>query len=383
MPQRGTWTEAVPFNRPSITVAESDAVAEVLAHGYMAGDGPFTARAREALEGLHPGASVLLTTSGTAALEMAALLLNPSRGDEVIVPSFTFSSTAAAFALAGATLVFADVDPLTWCLSPESVAACIGPRTKAIVTVHYGGVPGNLQALAALAAAAGVTFIEDAAHGLFGSSAGTPLGTFGRTGILSFHETKNLTSGEGGALLVNDPDDLARAEIIREKGTNRTAFFRGDVDKYTWVDIGSSYVMSDLNAALLGAQLGRSDAIQATRRAAVEAYSHNLDTWATKHGFVFQHVPADADVPAHLFAMLAPTPESRTRFIAHMRAHGVAAVFHYQPLHCSPAGLRFGRTGASCDVSIDVADRLVRLPVYSDIRPDEVDRVIAAVLQWP
>lgn len=372
----------VPFNRPSITEAEIAAVGEVLAGRYMAGDGRFTAHARTSLEALYPGSSVLLTTSGTAALEMAALLLDVSPGDEVIVPSFTFSSTASAFALGGARVVFADIDPGTWCLDPASAAACITDRTRAIVTVHYGGVPGNLPELATLAAEAGVDLIEDAAHALFGSLNGKPLGGTGRFGILSFHETKNVTSGEGGALIVNDPTDLRRAEIIREKGTNRTAFFRGEIDKYTWVDIGSSYVMSDLNAALLFAQLERSSEIQTARAAAVTAYQEELRQWAERNDFQFQLVPNGAEVPAHLFAMLAPSASAQTAFLDHMRAENASAVFHYQPLHGSPAGKRLGITPNPCPVSEDVARRLVRLPVFSDIHEQEIDTVVSAALKW-
>jgi dTDP-4-amino-4,6-dideoxygalactose transaminase len=320
---------------------------------------------------------VLLTPSCTDALEMAALLLGVGPGDEVIVPSFTFVSTANAFALFGATPVFADSDPRTLSVSAKTIEPLIGPRTKAIVTVHYGGVPTDLDALTALADDRGVVLIEDNAHGLLGEWNGKPLGSFGALATLSFHETKNFSSGEGGALLVNDPAFAERAEILREKGTNRSRFFRGLVDKYTWVDVGSSYLMADPLAAILCAQFDDAAQIQGRRHAAWAAYATELEAWADSEGIRLPMTPGAASHPAHLFWMWMPTADSRGRFIAHMRENGVQTVFHYQALHESPMGMAVrGDLMPPLPVAAAASSHLVRLPLFSDIRDDEVERVI-------
>ncbi len=294
------------------------------------------------------------------------------------MPSFTFSSTAGAFALMGARIVFCDVDPQTLDLDPEQVEQVMSDRTRAIVPIHYGGTPCSPR-LKTLADAHGVMLIEDNAHGLFGAADGRPLGTIGQLSTLSFHATKNVTCGEGGALVINDPDLHERAEILREKGTDRARFFRGMIDKYSWVDVGSSYLLADLNAAMLLSQLEFADEIQRRRHDAWCRYRDELGPWLSEQGARLLE-PSPGSTPSHhLFGFLMPDLERRTALLAHTRTHEVGAVFHYVPLDSSTAGRRFGTTPLGCPVSADVSDRLVRLPLFSDIRPDEVDRVIEVV----
>jgi dTDP-4-amino-4,6-dideoxygalactose transaminase len=370
----------VPFNRATVAPNQLAYVNEVFSSGHLAGDGSFTRRASADLSQRLDGADVLLTTSCTDALEMCALLLDIGPGDEVIVPAYTFVSTANAFALFGARIVFADVRADTFTIDEEQVAHLVNERTKAVVPVHYGGVDASTLALNALAARHGFSVIEDNAHGLFGSLDGRPLGTVSPLSTLSFHETKNVTSGEGGALVINDEALLDRAEILREKGTNRSNFFRGVVDKYTWVDRGSSYLMSDINAAILLAQLEFAPEIQRRRRLTVSRYREALSEWSSANGVVWQSVVERNGSPDHLFSMLLPDVETRSRFIAALKAKQIAAVFHYQPLHLSPAGLRWGEAPLGCPAAENIADRLVRLPLYSDQTAEETDRVIEAVL---
>jgi dTDP-4-amino-4,6-dideoxygalactose transaminase len=366
----------IPFNRPTMAPGQLDLVAQAFASGHLSGDGVMTKRAASLLCDIHQGATVLLTTSCTAALEAAALLLELQPGDEVIVPSFTFVSSANAFALMGARIVFVDIDRATLNVDVAQVTAAIGPRTRAIVAVNYGGLASVTDELIAVAEANDVIIIEDNAHGLFGSDQGRPLGTRTPLSTLSFHETKNVTCGEGGALVVNDARFIERAEIIREKGTNRSRFFRGMVDKYTWIDVGSSYLLSDVNAAILCAQIEHRETIQARRRAAATAYRHELTDWADSNDIVMPHRELSAGSPDHLFPLLFPDLEARTRFLAFTREQGVATTFHYIPLHSSPAGERFGTTPFGCQTTTDVSDRLVRLPLFSDITDDEVDTII-------
>ena len=372
----------IPFNRPTVAPGQLDRVAEAFTSGHLAGDGAFTERAAALLSELHSGAAVLLTTSCTAALELSALLLDLKPGDEVIVPSFTFVSSANAFALMGARIVFVDIDAATLNIDAEQAVAAIGPRTRAIVVVNYGGLASVSDGLLDAAIANDVVIIEDNAHGLFGSDQGHPLGTRTPLSTLSFHETKNVTCGEGGALIVNDVRFLERAEIIREKGTNRSRFFRGMVDKYTWIDVGSSYLMSDVNAAILSAQIEHCEVIQTRRLAATASYRGHLTDWADSNGIVLPHRHADAGVPDHLFPLLLPDLETRTRFLAFTREHGVATTFHYIPLHSSPGGERFGTTPFGCPVSTQVSDRLVRLPLFSDITESEVELIIDATQRF-
>ena len=370
----------IPFNRPHRTGREAALVTEALAGDRWCGDGRFTAAASALIADAVGGGKVLLTTSCTHTLELAALLLDVGPGDEVIVPSFTFVSTASAFALRGATVVFADVDPRTLDLDPASVAARVTARTRVVVPVHYAGVACDHDLLAA--AAPGATLVEDNAHGLFGSWRGRPLGSLGRLATQSFHDTKNVACGEGGALVINDPSLIDRAEILREKGTNRARFFRGQVDKYTWVDVGSSYLPSELLAAVLVAQLEGATAIQAARHAIWARYHTELAPWAAGHGVQQPHLPDGAVQPAHLYWLRVADLATRTRLIAHLADHGVQATFHYQPLHLSDVGRRLGGQPGDCPVTERAADTLVRLPLWAGLEPGDVDRVVDAVTSF-
>ena len=369
----------IPFNHPTSAPSALDHLATAIASGKLSGDGPFTKRASEMLSALHDGAPVLLTTSCTHALEMSALLLHLQPGDEVIIPSFTFVSTANAFVLAGAVPVFVDIRPDTLCIDEEQVAAAVTERTRAIVPVHYAGVPANMQSLADTALQHGLSIIEDNAHGLFGSSAGQPLGTFGALSTLSFHETKNVSAGEGGALVVNDPALLSRAEIIREKGTNRSRFFRGQVDKYTWVDVGSSYLPSELIAAMLVAQLEHAETVQARRGAIWRRYHAELADWASANDVTLPLDGGDRTPSYHMYQVLLPDLAERTAFIQHLRDRGVMSVFHYIPLHSSPKGTEVGRTPLGCPVTDDVSDRLARLPLFTDMTEEQQSIAIEAI----
>ncbi|GGK55710.1 dTDP-4-amino-4,6-dideoxy-D-glucose transaminase [Planomonospora parontospora subsp. parontospora] len=370
----------IPFNRPHVSQNELGYISEALERGLTSGDGPFTHRASRHLEKLTGGSRALLTTSCTHALEMAAILLGLRPGDEVIMPSFTFVSTANAFVLRGAVPVFADCRPDTLNLDERLVEAEITDRTRAIVAVHYAGVACRMDELGAIAQRHGLALIEDNAHGLGGLHRGRPLGSFGCMATQSFHATKNVQCGEGGALILNDPELVARAEIVREKGTNRNLFFRGQTDKYRWVDIGSSYLPSDVLAAQLTSQLEAFDAIQARRQAVWGAYHRGLADWAGANEVSQPVVPDECAHPAHLYYLLLPDLENRQALIAHLAERGVQATFHYQPLHAAPAGIRYGRPAAGgCPVTERVADRLVRLPLFADMTESDVARVIGAV----
>jgi dTDP-4-amino-4,6-dideoxygalactose transaminase len=371
---------SIPFTRPHRTGREAALVGDALGSDHWRGDGPYTARAASLLSPLVGGGKVLLTTSCTHSLEIAALLLEIGPGDEVIVPSFTFVSSASAFALRGARLVYADIDPRTLCLDAADVARKVTSRTRAVVAVHYAGVAADVDGL--LAAAPAGTLIEDNAHSLFGSWRGKPLGSFGRIATQSFHDTKNLSCGEGGALVLNDSSLDERAEIIREKGTNRARFFRGQVDKYTWVDLGSSFLPSDILAAILVAQLEDAQAIQAARHRVWARYQAELAGWADRHGVQQPHVPDGAAHAAHNYWMRVRDLATRQAFIAHVAAAGIQATFHYQPLHLSEVGRKGGGQPGDCPVSELVADTLVRLPLYTDLTDADVDRVLAAVTSF-
>jgi dTDP-4-amino-4,6-dideoxygalactose transaminase len=373
----------IPFNRPAFVGAELAYMREAIAAGHLSGDGTFSARCHALLEEITGAAKVLLTTSCTHALEMAALLADLGPGDEVICPAFTFVSSVNAFVLRGARPAFVDVRPDTLNLDERLVEAAITPRTKAMMLVHYAGVGCEMTALMALAERHGLQVIEDNAHGLFGRYRGRALGSYGATASLSFHETKNLTCGEGGALVINDPSLVARAEILREKGTNRSRFYRGQVDKYTWVDIGSSYLPSDLLAAYLCAQLEARETVQARRRAIWDAYHAGLAAWAAASGVGRPCVPAHCEHPAHLYHLLLPSLDARTRFLGHLRARSILATFHYQPLHLSDMGRRFGGVDGQCPVTEDVSERLVRLPFYFELGADDQARVLDAVTSFP
>lgn len=382
LPRAPSATDSIPFNRSSFAGRELDYIAESIARGQIAGDQAFSKKCQKLLErdlGVH---RALLTTSCTHALEMAGLLLNLQPGDEVIVPAFTFVSTANAFVLRGARPVFCDVRPDTLNLDERLLANLITPRTRAVVPVHYAGVACEMDAINALAAQHDVAVVEDNAHGLYGRYKGRWLGTLGSLATQSFHETKNLTCGEGGALLVNDSRFAERAEIIREKGTNRARFFRGQVDKYSWVDLGSSYVMSDVLAAFLHAQLESWRDIQTRRRELWERYDSALADWCARTGTRRPIVPAHCEQAWHMYYLLLPSLEVRTALIAHLRARGVLAVFHYLPLHLSEYGRRWGGKPGDCPVTEDVSDRLLRLPFFNSMTPAQQDRAIAAICEF-
>jgi dTDP-4-amino-4,6-dideoxygalactose transaminase len=329
------------------------------------------------------GGRVLLTPSGTDALELACMALQLAPGDEVVVPSFTFSSTATAVQRTGATVRFADVDPVTLSMGADQTAARLTDRTRAVIAVHYGGQSGDLDALATLCADRGVTLIEDAAHALGGSYRGRPYGSFGALACLSFHETKNLSCGEGGALVVNDAALVDGVEQIREKGTDRSRFFRGQVDKYTWVSPGSSFLLADLLAAVLAAGLDDWDQTQACRHAAWSRYANELAGFCRDNRIATQQQLPDVDQPAHLFYLLADTAAERDDLLAHCRANDVLAVSHYQPLAESAEGRRASTPYADeCPVTTDVAARLVRLPLYGSMTVEETGQVVDTVTAW-
>lgn len=367
---------SIPFNRPSLTGREMEYVRDAVARGHISGNGWYTRQCEALLGRIMDGAPVLLTTSCTHALEMAALLLDVGPGDEVIVPSFTFVSTANAFALRGARPRFADIRPDTLNIDQSLVGSLITPATRAVVAVHYGGTACEMNSLLAHR----LPVIEDNAHGLFGSFEGRPLGTIGAMSTLSFHETKNISCGEGGALVLNDRRFLTRAEMLREKGTNRNRFFRGEVDKYTWCDLGSSYVASDLLAAFLLAQLESRDAIQQARCAIWHRYHDDLQEWANRRGAQLPVLPSSRSGSSyHLFYLLMPSADSRDALIAHLRRRQVQAVFHYVPLHLSEMGRRFGASPGDCPVAESVSGRLLRLPFFTSLAAGDQARVIDAV----
>jgi len=371
----------IPFNRPAVVGNELRYIAEAIESGHISGDGAFTQRCHELLQYWLGVRRAFLTTSCTHALEMAALLLGIGPGDEVIVPSFTFVSTANAFALHGARPVFVDIRPDTLNLDERALVDALTSRTRVIVPVHYAGVACEMDAILSLAAERGIAVIEDNAHGLAAKYRGRFLGTFGTFAAQSFHETKNFISGEGGALLVNDGRYVERAEIVWEKGTNRAKFFRGEVDKYTWVDLGSSFLPTDLVAAFLYAQLEAREAVQRTRRAIWGTYATRLTGWATAEGVQLPVVPAHCEHAYHMFYLLLPSLEARTRLIAHLKSRGILAVFHYQPLHVSPMGDRFGGRRGDCPVAEDVSDRIVRLPFYAELTAEQQEEVCATIEQ--
>jgi dTDP-4-amino-4,6-dideoxygalactose transaminase len=372
----------IPFNRPSFINDEEHFIRLSLNSGHASGDGEFTRKCHELLESALRVPKALLTTSCTHALEMSALLLDIREGDEVIVPSFTFVSSINAFVLRGAKPVFIDIRPDTLNMDETLLEAKIGARTKAIVPVHYAGVGCEMDDIMGIADAHGVPVVEDNAHGLFGAYKGRWLGTFGALATQSFHETKNFTCGEGGALLINDDSFVERAEILREKGTNRSRFFRGQVDKYSWVDIGSSYLPSDILAAILLAQLEQREQIQARRKAIWERYERELGGWAETNSVRLPVVPAHCAQAHHMFYLLLPDLQSRTSFIAALKERNILSVFHYLPLHLSTMGERFGGKAGDCPITEDLSNRLVRLPFFNSMTEEEQGRVIDAVLDF-
>lgn len=376
-------SDLIVFSRPFRSMNELANLEKVLESGHVQGDGPFTESATAQIRKITGVENALLTTSCTHALEMASILLELGPGDEVILPSFTFSSGATAVASSGATCVFVDNDPLTGNIDPERVAEAVTSRTRAISVMHYGGVAGDMDSLLSIAQNNGLVLIEDNAHGLGATWKGQGLGSIGSLATQSFHSTKNVHCGEGGALLVNDPSLMARAEIIREKGTNRSRFLRGQVDKYSWIDRGSSYLPSELNAAVLDSQLAEFDSIQAMRHHIWDRYSTELADWAERHGIYRMTIPEDRQHPAHLFYLLMPTFELQQQILEYARANGVIATFHYVPLDSSEAGRKYGRTPRECSNSLEFSQRLVRLPLWAGMSEEYITRVISVISSFP
>ena len=372
----------IDFNRPYIAAGQLDRMREALFSGHISGDGPFTKKCHAILEERLGVKKVLLTTSCTHALEMCALLTDFHEGDEVIVPSFTFVSTVNAFVLRSARPVFVDIRMDTLNINESLIEAAITERTRAIAVVHYAGVGCEMDPILEIASRHNLAVIEDNAHGLFGKYRQRDLGTFGCLSAQSFHETKNISCGEGGALLINDPALIERAEIIREKGTNRSRFFRGQVDKYTWVDAGSSYLPSDILAAVLYAQLLEADEIQEKRREIWDHYFSALQEWASGQQVQLPYIPPYCDQSYHMFYLLMPSLDERTRFISHLKQNGIHSVFHYVPLHTSDMGLRFGYQPGDLPITEKVSDRLVRLPFYNDLSRQDLDAVIRAIIAF-
>jgi dTDP-4-amino-4,6-dideoxygalactose transaminase len=372
----------IPFNQSSLQGRELEHIFRTMTIGQIAGDQTYSKRCHALLESVLDVPKAMVTTSCTHALEMSALLLDLQPGDEVIIPSFTFVSTANAFALRGAKIIFADIRPDTLNLDEQKLEGLITSRTKVIVPVHYAGVGCEMDVIGEIAARHGLAVVEDNAHGLFGKFRGRWLGTFGGLAAQSFHETKNITCGEGGALLINDARLIERAEIIREKGTNRSRFFRGQVDKYSWVDIGSSYVMSDVLAAFLYAQLEVWPTIQAKRQHIWKYYDRHLREWAQELGIGCPVVPAYCEQSYHMYYLVMPSLEKRQGLISFLKSHGILSVFHYVPLHLSPVGQSMGGRKGSCPVSEEKSERLVRLPFFNSLAQDDQDRIIRAIREF-
>lgn len=372
----------IPFNRPCFEGNEQEYIAQAFAEGSLSGDGPFTKKCHVFLEEQLGVAKALLTTSCTHALEMAALLLDVQPGDEVIIPSFTFVSTVNAFALRGARPVFIDIRSDTLNLDETQLERLVTPRTKAIVPVHYAGVGCEMDMILDVAEHHGIAVVEDNAHGLFGQYKDRNLGTLGCLATQSFHETKNFTCGEGGALLINDPQYIEQAEIIREKGTNRSRFFRGQVDKYSWIALGSSYLPSDILAAILYGQLEARGRIQARRRRVWQYYNEHLANWAQDHDVRLPIVPGHCAQPYHMFYMLLPSLQFRQALIAHLKARGILSVFHYLPLHLSEMGRHFGGKQGDCPVTENLSDRLLRLPFYNKLTEQDQRCIVDALYQF-
>jgi dTDP-4-amino-4,6-dideoxygalactose transaminase len=372
----------IPFNRPFVTGSELAYIEDAIANAHLSGNGIFTKRCQQWLEARLGCARALLTHSCTGALEMAALLTDVGPGDEVILPSFTFVSTANAFALRGATCVFVDVRADTLNIDEAAIESALTSRTRVIVPVHYAGVGCQMAEIMRMADRRGLLVVEDAAQGMMASRDGRPLGTVGHAAAISFHETKNVMSGEGGALVINRPEWVARAEILWEKGTNRTLFARGLVDRYTWIDLGSSFLPSEIAAAFLWAQLERADAITDRRLDIWREYHDQLEPLESAGALRRPVVPATCVQNAHMYYILVPEPSMRPQLLRQLEDQGVNAVSHYVPLHLSPGGRRFGRPGGSLAVTEDVAGRLVRLPLWPGMSAAHVRAVIDAVASW-
>lgn len=370
----------IPFNRPSLEGQEIAYIRQAVENGHTSSSGPFAAKAAELLRDAHQVRDVLLTTSCTAALEMAAMLLEVERDRTVIVPSFTFVTSALAFARQGARLLFCDIEPVTLGPDPDHVAELLDESVSAVVAVHYAGVAGDLPGLAPALSRWGADLVEDNAHGTFGSLDGRPLGSFGRFSTFSFHETKNFVCGEGGALALNDPADVDRAHVLFDKGTNRRAFLGGQVDKYSWQDTGSSFGLSEVLAAYLYAQLEVRDAILAKRQQVFDRYEQWLAPHAEEKGFRTPVIPPGREQTHHMYYVLLEDKTTRDRVLAALREQDIHATFHYIPLHSSAGAQRFLARPTDCPVSIDVSGRLLRLPFYNDLGADDAERVVEAFL---
>jgi dTDP-4-amino-4,6-dideoxygalactose transaminase len=372
----------IHFNQPYAVGTEFEYIRRSIANAHTCGNGPFTKECCSLLEDTVGVPKALLTTSCTHALEMAALLLDVQAGDEIVFPSFTFVSTVNAFVLRGAMPVFCDIRPDTLNMDEGKLERLVTARTKAIVPVHYAGVGCEMDAILEIAERHRVPIVEDNAHGLFGTYKGKPLGTFGCLATQSFHETKNFNCGEGGALLINDVRMIDRAEIILEKGTDRSRFFRGEVDKYTWVDIGSSYLPSEMLAAYLLAQLEVHDEIQAKRQQIWQYYDIHLRAWSMENGIRLPVVPDYCEQAYHMFYLVLPSLEKRQSLIAHLKSRNIISAFHYQPLHLSAMGRKFGGREGDCPVTEDMSDRLLRLPFFNDLTESDLARVVGAICEF-
>lgn len=372
-------TYRIPFNKPTMVGKEPLYIIQAVQGGQISGDGPFTKKCHALLERELGVQRVLLTTSCTHALEMSALLLNIQPGDEVIVPSFTFVSTVNAFVLRGVRPVFIDIRPDTLNMDETQLEKLITTRTKAIIPVHYAGVGCEMDTIGEIAKRHGIPIVEDNAHGLFARYKGKNLGTFGTFATLSFHETKNFICGEGGALLINDPRYIEEAEILREKGTNRSRFFRGQVDKYTWVSIGSSYLPSDVLAAYLLAQLEAKAWVLEQRRRIFDHYAEHLKDWAAANAIRLPIVPSYCDQAYHMFYILLPSLEKRQALIERLKERSILTVFHYLPLHLSDMGRKYGYREGECPVTEDISDRLLRLPFYNEMTEEDLVEVCRTI----
>ena len=372
----------IPFNKPFIAPKEFEYMQQAVEDYHISGDGHFTKACNQFLEDALGVKKALLTTNCTHALEMAALLLNLEEGDEVIVPSFTFVSTINAFVLRGAKPKFVDIRPDTLNIDENLIEAAITEHTKAIFVVHYAGVGCEMDAIMDIAQRHNLAVVEDNAHGLFGKYKGRLLGTFGSLATQSFHETKNFSCGEGGALIINDPDLVERAEIIREKGTNRSRFFRGQIDKYSWVDVGSSYLPSDILAGMLLSHFEEADFIQNKRKQLWDTYAAQLNGWAEQNSVRLPSIPNYCEQSYHMFYLLMPDLDTRQRFIQYLKEYDILAVFHYVPLHTADMGTFFGYQAGDLPVTEEYSDRLVRLPFYNSLSEAEQQQVINTILTF-
>ena len=372
----------IDFNKPVMVGNEMEYIRQAYERSHVSGDGYFTRQAQTIIENVIGVPRAILTTSCTHALEMSALLLGIQPGDEVIFPSFTFVSTVNAFVLRGAKPIFVDIRPDTLNLDEKQIEKHLTSRTRAIVAVHYAGVGCEMDQIMEIAGQYHLPIVEDNAHSLFARYKGKYLGTFGAMATQSFHETKNISCGEGGAILINDLAYYERAEIIREKGTNRSRFFRGMIDKYTWVDIGSSYLPSDILAAILFAQLENWQKIQTKRQDIWNYYHQHLQNWSQRNGIQLPTIPEYCDQAYHMYYLILPSLETRQSLMAHLREKGIVAVFHYQPLHLSDMGRRFGGREGDCPVTERMGDCLLRLPFHYSLTHEDQDKVISALLEF-